>query len=52
MEGELYKDLEDRTVSLLPGDPFTIPAGVMHRTRSDQRTVNICFEKLNEITRS
>ncbi|WP_413087530.1 GNAT family N-acetyltransferase [Terribacillus sp. 179-K 1B1 HS] len=53
LEGELYIDLEDRTVSLLPGDLFTIPAGVMHRTRSNQRTVNICFEKAaNEITGS
>lgn len=53
LEGELYIDLEERTVSLEPGDLFTIPAGVMHRTRSKQRTVNLCFEKaVNEITGS
>ncbi|MFB1097354.1 GNAT family N-acetyltransferase [Terribacillus sp. JSM ZJ617] len=53
LEGELYIDLAERTVSLQPGDLFTIPAGVMHRTRSNQRTVNICFEKaINEITGS
>ncbi|MEC0303726.1 cupin domain-containing protein [Terribacillus saccharophilus] len=50
LEGVLYIDLEERTVSLKPGDLFTIPAGVMHRTRSQQRTVNLCFEKaVNEI---
>lgn len=50
LEGELYIDLDEKTVSLQPGDLFTIPAGVMHRTRSNQRTVNICFEKtVNEI---
>lgn len=53
LEGELYIDLDEKTVSLQPGDLFTIPAGVMHRTRSNQRTVNICFEKaVNEITGS
>ncbi|WP_306985221.1 cupin domain-containing protein [Alkalicoccobacillus murimartini] len=46
LEGELFIDLEGKeTVSLKPGDMFTIPSGVMHRTRSKQRTVNLCFEK-------
>ena len=45
LEGELFIDFEDRTVSLKPGEVFTIPSNVMHRTRSNERTVNLCFEK-------
>lgn len=45
LEGELFIDLEDRTISLKPGEVFTIPRNVMHRTRSNERTVNLCFEK-------
>ncbi|MDQ0271674.1 hypothetical protein J2S17_003562 [Cytobacillus purgationiresistens] len=26
---------------------FTVPANKMHRTRSNERTVNICFEKMD-----
>src|SRR5690242_3106637 len=45
LEGELFIDFQDRdTVSLKPNDIFTIPAGVVHRTRATQRTVNLCFE--------
>jgi mannose-6-phosphate isomerase-like protein (cupin superfamily) len=45
LEGELFIDLEDKTISLKPGEIFTIPRNVMHRTRSKERTVNLCFEK-------
>lgn len=45
LEGGLFIDLEDKTISLKPGEIFTIPANVMHRTRSNERTVNLCFEK-------
>lgn len=45
IEGELFIDFEDRTVSLLPGDIYTVKANVLHRTRSRGRTVNLCFEK-------
>ncbi len=46
IEGELFIDLEkNQTVSLKPGDMYTVPANVMHRTRSLERTVNLCFEK-------
>jgi len=31
-------DLEDRIVELLPNQEFTIPKGVMHRTRVPVRT--------------
>lgn len=45
LEGELEIDLADgQTFRLKPGDAFTIPAGVVHRTRSRSRAVNLCFE--------
>ena len=51
LEGELFIDLEGKeTVSLKPGDIFTVPSKTMHRTRSNERTVNLCFEKsINDI---
>ena len=51
LEGELFIDLEGKeTVSLKPGEIFTVPANTMHRTRSNERTVNLCFEKsINDI---
>jgi mannose-6-phosphate isomerase-like protein (cupin superfamily) len=45
LEGELFIDFEDQTVSLQPGDVYTVKANVLHRTRSMGRTVNLCFEK-------
>ncbi|MFD1955082.1 cupin domain-containing protein [Paenibacillus thailandensis] len=45
LEGELHIDFEDRTVSLKAGELYTVKAGVLHRTRSNGRTVNLCFEK-------
>ena len=45
LEGELEIDLaEGQTFRLSPGEAFTIPAGVVHRTRSRKRAVNLCFE--------
>jgi len=53
LEGELFIDLEDQTVSLKPGEIFTVPANTMHRTRSKERTVNLCFEKaVNDVNGS
>ncbi|RED66162.1 cupin domain-containing protein [Cohnella lupini] len=50
VEGELFIDFEDKTISLKPGDVFTVKANIMHRTRSTRKTVNLCFEKAeNEI---
>ncbi|GCE14449.1 cupin domain-containing protein [Tengunoibacter tsumagoiensis] len=47
VEGELMIDFHDReTVTLHPLDVFTIPAGVIHRTRAAVRTVNLCFEEI------
>jgi mannose-6-phosphate isomerase-like protein (cupin superfamily) len=51
VEGDLEIDLADgRTFRLKPGEVFTIPAGVIHRTRSHVRTVNLCFEDRNAYT--
>ena len=45
MEGILCIDLEERTVELSPGQLFTNPANVVHRTRpKGSRSVNITFE--------
>ncbi|WP_310395580.1 cupin domain-containing protein [Hymenobacter sp.] len=45
MEGVLCIDLEERTVELTPGQLFTIPANVRHRTRPlGSRSVNLTFE--------
>jgi mannose-6-phosphate isomerase-like protein (cupin superfamily) len=51
LEGELEIDLADgRTFRLHPGEAFTIPAGVVHRTRSHARAVNLCFEDRSAYT--
>jgi mannose-6-phosphate isomerase-like protein (cupin superfamily) len=51
VEGELEIDVVDgRTFRLEPGEAFTIPAGVIHRTRSHARAVNLCFEDRNAYT--
>jgi mannose-6-phosphate isomerase-like protein (cupin superfamily) len=39
LDGELFIDFEDGTESLLPGDVYTVKAIVLHRTRSNRRTV-------------
>lgn len=51
LEGELFIDFEQEpTVSVKRGEVFLVPANTMHRTRSNERTVNLCFEKaINEI---
>ena len=41
---------DGRTFRLKPGEVFTIPAGVIHRTRSHARAVNLCFEDRNAYT--
>ena len=46
LEGELEIDLASgQTFQLSPGQAFTVPAGVVHRTRAKARTVNLCFEE-------
>ena len=44
VEGRFVIDLEDRTVELSPQQGFTVPKGVMHRTRASERTVILMLE--------
>jgi mannose-6-phosphate isomerase-like protein (cupin superfamily) len=44
VEGRWVIDLEGRTVELRPGQGFTVPKGVMHRTRAPERTVILMIE--------
>ncbi len=46
VEGRFLIDLqeEDRTVELMPKQGFTVPKGVLHRTRAPERTVILMFE--------
>jgi mannose-6-phosphate isomerase-like protein (cupin superfamily) len=44
LEGELLLDLEERNVTLAPGQGMLVPRGVNHRTRADRRTVVLMIE--------
>lgn len=45
LEGRLLIDLADGTaVALAPHQGFTVPRGVVHRTRAPQRTAILMFE--------
>lgn len=45
LEGHLDIELEDRMVTLLPGQAFTVPAGVMHFPHARQRSVVLMVER-------
>jgi mannose-6-phosphate isomerase-like protein (cupin superfamily) len=49
IEGELFIDLEYRTIKLLPRQGFVVPKGVLHRTRAPQRTVMLMVENMRII---
>lgn len=44
LEGQLLIDLEDKTIALAPWEGFTIPKGVVHRTRALVKTVMLMVE--------
>ena len=44
VEGRFLIDLEGRTVELLPRQGFTVPRGVVHRTRAPERTIVLMVE--------
>ena len=44
VEGRFLVDLEGRTVELLPRQGFTVPKGVVHRTRAPERCVVLMVE--------
>jgi len=51
IEGSLYIDLENTRVELAPGQFFTIPRNIKHRTRPNgPRSVNLTFERENTET--
>ncbi|MFX1313820.1 MAG: cupin domain-containing protein [Promethearchaeota archaeon] len=45
IEGLLLIDLEDNIIELKPNQGFTVPKGVMHRTRAPTRTSILLMEK-------
>jgi mannose-6-phosphate isomerase-like protein (cupin superfamily) len=47
LEGQLLVDLEDRTITLDPGQGVTVPKGIVHRTRAPKKTVMLMVETSN-----
>ena len=47
LEGTFFVDLEDRVVELKPWQGFTVPKGVVHRTRAPERAVILMLENAN-----
>jgi mannose-6-phosphate isomerase-like protein (cupin superfamily) len=51
LEGTLVIELaDDRELRLRPGQAVVVPAGIVHRTRGEGRTVNLCIEELAAAT--
>ncbi|MFL6737021.1 MAG: cupin domain-containing protein [Sphingomonas sp.] len=51
IDGELVIELDNREVTLRPGEFMTVPSGIRHRTRpGGSRSVNLTFEKLDSDT--
>src|ERR1700757_4745083 len=44
VDGRFLIDLEGRTVELAPRQGFTVPRGIVHRTRAPQRSVVLMVE--------
>lgn len=44
LEGQLLIDLEDKTIALNPWEGFTIPKGIVHKTRALVKTVMLMVE--------
>jgi mannose-6-phosphate isomerase-like protein (cupin superfamily) len=44
LNGQLFIDLEERTIELNPNQGVTISKGVMHRPRAPQKTVMLMVE--------
>lgn len=45
VSGKLLLDFENETIELLPQQGYTVPKGVLHRTRALEKTVIIMVEK-------
>ena len=51
LEGELTIDFQDHeSIVLKPNDTLLIPLKTIHRTRAKDRTVNLCFERVDADT--
>lgn len=51
LEGHLYLDFPDApTLRIDAGQSVAVPAGMVHRTRTETRVVNACFEELGADT--
>ena len=44
IDGKLFIDLENKTISLTPGQGFVVPRTILHRTRAPQRTIILMVE--------
>ena len=44
LEGTFFVDLEDRSIELKTWQGFTVPKGVVHRTRAPERAVILMVE--------
>jgi mannose-6-phosphate isomerase-like protein (cupin superfamily) len=44
LEGEFLIDLENETIALQPHQGYTVPMGVLHRTRAPARTAILMVE--------
>ncbi len=44
LDGQLFVDLENRSIELNPDQGVTVPRGVVHRTRAPKRTVMLMVE--------
>jgi len=44
ISGRLLLDLTDETIELLPNQAYTVPRTVLHRTRTEDRTVVLMVE--------
>ncbi len=44
IEGKLFVDFEGYTEEIDPGQMIKVPKNTMHRTRSNTRTILLCFE--------
>jgi mannose-6-phosphate isomerase-like protein (cupin superfamily) len=44
LQGKFLIDLEDKTITLEPHQGYTIPRGVVHRTRAPERAVILMME--------
>jgi mannose-6-phosphate isomerase-like protein (cupin superfamily) len=44
IDGRFLIDLEGRSIELLPRQGFTVPRGVVHRTRAPERSIVLMVE--------